>query len=267
MGFVVRAFRPGCEEVSGNGVRYSSVREDVSCRALIVGRWSAVPEWIQADVVVCAEVDDPTHEPWKFDHLRGYLLVCLSEWQAKAFRKVGHKAVVIPSMIDDWIYDLPPHPNKRGMVCVSAWNKGTDATLRLWRELRLPFSLSVGSPYGAPPDAANRCRVHGATWLGQLRPREIVEALRSAEAVFRVCERPETFGVTDAIAEALGTPVYGLFTNGFGASIDVLTASYLTDRPDTFREWVSQRKEVVAPETEYRASKILVEWVNALGLG
>jgi hypothetical protein len=264
-GYSVIAFRPQGSGVEG-GVDYRCTREDISCRALVVGRWSSVPEWIKADVIVCSQVDDPAHEPFKYEHLIGRKLVCLSEWQAEQFRRLGHQCVVIPSMIDDWIYELPPHPNKRGFVCVNAWNKGTDATLKLWHELRLPGPFSVGSPYGAPADAAMRCRMVGATWLGQLKPREIVLALRSAEGVIRVCERPETFGVADAIAEAVGTPVYGLFTHGFGASTDVLDASYLTDNPHQLREWLQRRRPECTWLTDYRVSTIIPQWERLLEL-
>jgi hypothetical protein len=267
-GCEVRAMNPGYGPQTWiDGVQYRGIEPAVmQCKALIVSRWSRVPEWIEADTVIVSNVDA---EVDKFEHHLGRTMACLSEWHAGLFRAKGHTCEVIPSMIDDWIYELKVPTEKRGYVCVNAWNKGTDATLRLWKELRLPGTLSVGSPYGAPEDAAVRCRAAGATWLGQLSPRQVVAALSRAEAVFRVCERPETFGICDAIAEVVGTPVYGLLPNGFGASGDVLRSSYLTSKVETLRTWLSIARPAYRSTTyrpDYRVSTIMPQWEQVLGL-
>ena len=268
MGYEVHAYRPAPAGYLG-GVHHWDVREAVlplTCRCLVLGRNTAIPRGVNAERVLVAAVDDPRHQyhPEYFS----WPVVCLSEWQAGLFRDRGHKTHVIPSMIDDWIYDLKPVKRAGSYCCVNAWNKGTDATLRLWQELKLPGELTVGSPYGAPPDAAVRCMRAGARWVGQLGPAQVVAVLASSEAVFRVCERPETFGVTDAIAEVLGCRVHALFTNGYGASKDVISMSFATDSPQEFRkmcEWGPSFKHE-GKTADYRASTLLPRWREVMGL-
>lgn len=267
-GVEVHAYRAGGSTVEHNGVRYWDSRDEhalARCNALILGRNSRRPMGPRAEKIVVAAVDDPRYEK----HEIVAPVVCLSEWQASMFRDMGHTAWVIPSMIDDWIYDLKPVKRANSYVCVNAWNKGTDATLRLWKELALPGELTVGSPYGAPEDAYQRCAAVGARWVGQLNARQVVAELASAEAVFRVCERPETFGVTDAIAEVVGTRVHCLCTNGVGATAESLSegAVVVTD-PGEFAQWVRWRPGpggyIVAPRSDYRVSTIIPRWIKAL---
>lgn len=241
-----------------------------TAQALLTGRHSGFPAWASVAQSFTACVDDPTHALRDYDHLRGRsTLIHLSEWQRSLY--VGHeRGIVIPSMINDWIYGLPRVP-KSGYVCVSAWNKGTDATLKLWGELGIDGTLSVGTPYGAPPDAYERCAAVGARWLGQLTPREIVHALNKAEAVFRVCERPETFGVTDAIAEVVGTRVNVLCTNGVGAAREVLSgAAIVTEDADSFarciRAWHGKWGSSLTNFTDRRVSTLIPRWIEAMGL-
>ena len=276
-GYRVWAINPGSRpDRHEKGVYYGlgDPADTVQCRALILGRHSRIPDWIQADKTVTSAVDDPTHTRHDYDHLKGKsLIVCISEWQAVLYRDLGHDAIAIPSMISDEIYARPRPASKRGMVCVSAWNKGTDATLALYADMRrrwpaLP-DLYVGSPYGAPMDAARRVQHYGAKYLGgALKPGEVVSALEGAEAVFRVCIAPETFGVTDAIAEVVGTRVHALFTRGLGASREVLASSYLTEDSETFEVGVLKAlgKPATQPKSDYRVSTIMPRWLPVLGL-
>ena len=206
-----------------NGVRYLDARDDLSplqCRVLLTGRQSNIPAWIKAERVFTSCVDDPSNEPHAYAHLRNRTtMIHLSEWQESLYEALGHEdGIVIPSMISDWITGPA---SKSGWVCVNAWNKGTRETLDMWQHLRnsgFEGELRVGSPYGFPADAYDQCARAGAKWLGLLTPEKVVHELNRAEAVFRVCRAPETFGVTDAIAEVVGTRVHCLCTNGFGAS-------------------------------------------------
>jgi hypothetical protein len=241
-----------------------------SCAALITCRASSVPTWVTAQRTVTASVDDPRPCPERFAHLRGRsTLVCVSEWQAGLFRDLGHECVVIPPPIWDETYRVAEHLDGKVWgrhVCLSAWNKGTQETLDAWR--RLPkrpsdWQLLVGSPYSHPPDAAERCCEVGAVWLGTLTPDQVTAWMVSAEAVFRVNVAPETFGVTDAIAEVLGCRVHCLCTNGVGAIDEVLESPYVTSLPYAFRHGVLNSRPYRTSK-DFRVSTIMPRWLPVL---
>lgn len=248
------------------------------CRALILGRHSRVPPMVRADRTFTAAVDDPRFCDEKYDHLMGRsTIVCLSEWQAGLYRAKGHEAIVVPSMISDDVYSATATHrarDARGFICVNAWNKGTEATLALWARMkaarpRWKATLRVGSPYSHPSDAEARakCEAAGAEWIGTLKPREVVEALATAEAVFRVNDRhPETFGVCDAIAEVLGRRVHVLHTGEMGAARDTLVSPYLTRDLKEFEDGVMFPFLDYPPPRDYRVSTIMPRWMAVLGL-
>ncbi len=191
-------------------------------------------------------------------------MVCLSEWQAGLFRELGHDCVVIPSHIPDEYYDAPKTKAAEAFGCFSAWNKGTDATLEAWSAIGRPGRLYVGCPYSAPSDAAERCRAHGAFWVGTLRPRDWLTYMQTIEAHVRVCNIGETFGVTDAIAEAMGARVHVWCTGDKGA----LPSTLAHRVSSSLEEWRSSIYERRGPEREipnYRASRILPMWLELLG--
>lgn len=253
-----------------NAIKYGS-----EIRALLTARACPIPPWIRAERTFTTCVDDPRGEPESFAHLKGRTtIVCLSEWQANLYRELGHeRVIVIPSMIADDVYSYRACEKVPGrFVCVNAWNKGTDETLRAWARLRkrLPgCELHVGSPYSHPPDAAERCAWAGAKWIGQLGPSAVVSALSTAEAVFRVCTAPETFGVADAIAEVVGARVHCLCTNGFGGARDALSSQSLTVHPDMFEKYMVMTHEkwptlLPEPRADYRVSTIIKRWEEVL---
>ena len=284
-GLKVAAFNAGGWRVAENGVEYFPHMGgwgEQKCKTLLTCRSSQIPTWVTAERTVTSCVDDPRWSGDDYEHLLGRtLMVHLSHWQKSLYVALHHRAnEVIPSMLDDAIYDgfvYHDETLKSGWVCVNAWNKGTDETLDLWARLSRRYypdlgTLSVGSPYGAPPDALERCHRAGASWLGQLTPKQIVRALGSARGVFRVCKRPETFGVTDAIAEALGTHVHCLCTNGFGAAKSVLVSPYVTDSAEDFEGGVVTRATHYQDEgrmpkpKDYRVSTVMPQWLEVLGL-
>jgi hypothetical protein len=270
-GYEVQAVRRGAYELT-DGVRYLNAQDNMGqmqCDVLVTGRQSQIPTWIKAERTFTACVDDPTTEPHAYAHLKKRsVMVHLSQWQRLLYEALVHTGgVVIPSMIDDWIYELPREP-KNGWVCVNAWNKGTVETLKMWEHLKnsgFEGQLSVGSPYGFPADAYDQCQRVGARWLGLLTPRKVVGVLNRAEAVFRVCRAPETFGVTDAIAEVVGTRVHCLCTNGFGASKEALTSPFVTDSATAFIANMS-RSYTVTRVNDYSVSHVMPMWLEALGL-
>jgi hypothetical protein len=274
----VLAFQPGHARVEAGVVYVGSdaakeERVPLECRALLTARACPIPDWIKAERTFTTCVDDPRGS-WSvtFDHLKGRsTIVALSEWQAQLYRDLGHeRVIVLPSMIeDDYAQYARCEKVPRRFVCVNAWNKGTAQTIGAWAHMRQRLkgcTLAVGSPYSHPPDAADWCAFNGIKWLGTLSPLGVVDALSTAEAVFRVCTAPETFGVADAIAEVVGTRVHGLFLHGMGASRDVLSSPWLTGDSRDFEAGVVSAigSGPAVPRGDYRVSTVIKRWEEVL---
>jgi hypothetical protein len=280
-GFAVVAYSAiPARETHGAEYRPPSSGITPRCRALVTAGLSQVPNWIRTDRHAILWTHDPPHNvPFLVERgLRWNKYVCVSEWQRARF-PFGWDTAAIPSMIDPWIYDLPPVPkDPKKFVCVSAWWKGTMDTLVAW-EMNHPAgaTLYVGSPYSHPPSARAMVeRTPGCRWVELPSPRAVVEMLRDAAGVYRVCAAPETFGVTDAIAQILGCRVH-VFCNGDpGALPDTLGAwHYVTNNLDQFhREFLaSYHAPPLEPSfdhqrhlRDYRPKKIIPQWMKLLGL-
>jgi hypothetical protein len=233
---------------------------------LLTVRKSGFPEYLETHItperIFTLVTDDPRPEPDAYSHLLGRsTLVCVSEWQAGLYRALGHKCIVIPAMIDDATYSIPHNHVPGRFACLSAWNKGTDETLKMWRWLSplLPGkTLVVGCPYSAPPDAKQRCEDSGAVYVGdELRPSDIVWNLSLSEAHVRVCTIGETFGATDAIAAALGRRVHVWCTGDVGALADTVPGGVFTSRPN-WESAIGNHEPCVA--RDFRVSTIMPQW-------
>lgn len=272
--YSVVAFQHG--EGVEDGVVYLDSRfpssEQWVCRCLIICRSSPLPTNVLAERTIAVQANDPRADPGRWTHLKSVPMVCVSQWQAGLFLDLGHEVVaVIPAAIDDDVYDAPPPAKHRGrFVCLSAWNKGTPETLEAWSRLRekLPgCQLLIGSPYSHPDDAEDRCRAAGARWIGTLTPLAVRCELAVAEAVWRVCVAPETFGVTDALAEALGCKVYMRCCNGLGASGEVLGSQGVVESEEYFFARTIDGigcKHRPPGHDRYRVSRIMPQWLSVL---
>lgn len=256
-----------------DGVVYLDSRKEHgqwSCKCLLICRSSPIPDFVLAERTIALQCDDPRPCPEKWSHLRGVVMTCVSHWQAGLFRDLGFQVMaVIPPMIQLPELSGVRPPRRRGrLVCMSAWNKGTDETLEAWGRVAPAMSnchFMVGSPYSHPADAAKRCEAVGAMWCGEVTPMTVRRWLATAEAVFRVNVAPETFGVTDALAEHLGAEVYMLCRNGFGASREVLSSPWVTDDSVEFESYaVSRRQDAVIPKRDLRVHKIMPQWLPVL---
>lgn len=253
--------------------------EQLRCRALVTAGLSKVPEWIKPDRAAILWTHDPPHNlPFLVGH-RWQRFVCVSEWQARRFPH-GWDTAVIPAMIDEWIYELPPlHKDRQKFVCMSAWWKGTADTLLAWEQMRPPgATLYVGSPYSHPPNAPEVVRATpGCQWVDLKSPKDVVEAMRDAAGVFRVALSPETFGATDAIAQILGCRTHVLCPHGeMGALPATLGAwNFVTSDVEKFKREL--HSAYLAPPVEmnfdrdrylknYRPAAIIPQWVKLLGL-
>lgn len=231
--------------------RRTEMYKSVHCKLAIISGSCKPPPWLHADRTVALVVHDPRPDATLCEHHIGNAtLVCVSEWQASLFRAQGHDCIVIPAMIENYVYSAMATRTKvtGQYACLSAWNKGGHETMAAWNRVRekLPVGskLIVGAPYGDPN--VPRFATYEAMgvdsgrddiqWIGLMTPGQVVDELARSEAVFRVNVAPETFGVTDAIAEAVGTRVHCLCTAGFGGAREVLSSQYLTEDPEKFEE-------------------------------
>ena len=241
-------------------------------RALVTcGLKGLPPEGLTTDKHVILWTHDPAHNIPHIQHMRGYNFVCVSHWQANRFPK-GWRRAVIPPMIDHWVYQLPKvekDPNK--YVCVSAYWKGTLETMTLWPQVAPPgATLYVGSPYSHPPhfkelvERTPRCK-----FISLENPGAIVHSMRDAAGTFRVCTQPETFGVTDAIAQVLGCRTHVFCTSDVGGLAESLepTGCVTTDfQQFTRRLHETHGKPFVGSHKDFRPRKILPQWMDLLDL-
>ena len=258
-----------CHDGKGMGVgvhyvesRDTTLRPSRCFDVAITVRRSRIPE-ITTGRIFTLVTDDPRPCPDDFAHLKGRsTLICVSEWQAGLYRKLGHECVVIPPPIPDYYYELAKYKRPTDtMVCVSAWNKGTQALLDVWNEKRP--RLYVGSPYSHPDDAMDRCQKAGAIWLGTLTPGAIVSQLATASHHVRVVTAAETFGMTDAIAAAVGCRSIALAEGDPGALPDTVPGACWFTRQgweEALAIGVPARKP-----PDYRMSKVMPMWAKLLG--
>lgn len=253
----------------------------IRCGGLITIGSTHAPDWIYPDRHVALFTHDPPHNIPHIGHLRWSRIVCVSKWQASRF-PLGWDTVVIPAIIDDWIYDLPPVPkNPKKFVSISAWWKGGQDTLVLWEKLRPKgCELHFGSPYSHPANLREIVeRVPGCVYVDLANPGAVVESMRDAAGVFRCSSAPETFGASDAIAQILGCRIHVFAPNGPGALLETLG-----DEPGVSSDYEAWRGEFLKmagspPQAryfsihdaqwrlrDYRARVIIPQWVQLLGL-
>jgi hypothetical protein len=88
-------------------------------------------------------------------------------------------------------------------IYASAANKGIKETLAAWRACPRGRELVVTTTGYDEPDPG-LCEEYGAKWLGRMSPIEMVDTIGSCEGMFYRNKAAETWGVTTAIAVALG---------------------------------------------------------------
>jgi hypothetical protein len=266
----------GAEEGPAYVEASSLVLDGAECDVLITCGATIPPPSIRCDRHVVLWTHDPVAGQniayLESAGLRWAEFVCVSQWQADRFPR-GWRTRVVPAMIDDWIYDLPPTERRlRTYACVSAWWKGTDQTLALWRSAHeagvlAGDTLLVGSQYSQPDDARARVEATpGCEWVEQPNPRAVVDVLRTVQGVFRVSVHSETFGVTDTIAQIVGCRTHVLTAAPQGGLAESLSPN--DDVSSTPEELFRKMRAYASPvrARDFRASRIVSRWERGLGL-
>lgn len=293
LGFEVIAFAHCGQGRTENGVTYYESRGvvdhgtglggvtpgQVECELLIVQTSSRIPRF-HARRVLTHQIHDPRPVPHRWDHFAGQDVthVCVSAWLAELFGRGqmaggGAAAAIHPPLpITDTMRNATRVPH-RYVTCAS-WNKGTDLTLELWRDLHprmAPGSeLLVGSPYSEPDDAHERCRRAGAQWLGRLRSDMIPELIATAGGgLFLANVHPETFGVTVGFARLCGVPVYIYCEREMGALGEAAGANeyvVVKDRGAFARRVLTEEQPKGFPPPDLSEEHIMAEWMRVAGL-
>jgi hypothetical protein len=187
-----------------------------------------------------------------------HTLVCLSKWQAETI--VGNGAirhrdvVIIPSMLPDCVYTKvrPPRELHRWLYA-SAAIKGWAETYEAWKAFRGPGDRLrvMASGY----DYAERYDDPTLEFLPVLDDEGLVDEICRAEGLFMVNSKPETFGATLAMADALGTPVLVYCKNGAGGAAEVLSACGVTEDAERAK-WFHVKN--------YRIENVLPVWLELI---
>jgi len=270
------------------GVVYGNLPQEMArCRALVISRYSRIPQNIQADRTIIWSVDaDPhchDHQKHLFEQKLA-TLVCISPWHATLFPR-SWPIRVIPSALPDATYLPNPGENagvgqiKRDphlFVYCSAALKGLVATLGYWKMLKHKYPelakarLVVTTPGYDKPDVA-MIEDAGAEYIGDLPPDGVERLLRTAAGLFFVNTFPETFCLAAVLAESVGCRCHILLGKVHGAIPWSVRSPHVTQDPVLFeRDFIEAYRSpslypVVRPN-DFRMSKVMPEWLDVLEL-
>lgn len=169
-----------------------------ACKTLIYWRQVENVSWCQPARRIVRATDDPQRHCSQVD---GLLTVCVSKWQAEKFWTPTR--VVYPVLGDHVATCRSGYARWRGRwIYASAANKGARETAMAWLEKPRGDELWMTTTgYDEPP-----MDIFGPSikWLGRLTPCQMIDAMSRCGGMFYRNRAPETFGVTTAIAVALG---------------------------------------------------------------
>jgi hypothetical protein len=220
-------------------------RDEFDAKTLILQRYSQFPTNVGFDKLVVQLHDMPEAQHVTYvdsllaRDLEPPTIVFNSEWQRSLYPK-SWPAVVIPCLlpimdVGSVVLHRPGH-----FVYASAAMKGLKETLDLWERLVKVVEgpkphLHIISSWDAGSLGKHRILDTTITVWGQLTHEELTRLIASCEGMFYVNSFAETFCVTAAMAERLGTRVHILCKRGFGALREVLAdTAYVTDNETLF---------------------------------
>ena len=252
--------------------------KNIRCKTLVVQRYSRLP--LQMEVLADRMVVRATDVYGDYYKNSALTHLCVSEWQAAAFRAAAIPCVVIPAMLDDDYYELAATTKIRGrFIYASAYMKGLKETLAKWKELRHRFSsemrsctLFITSPgYGKLKESP--CDFlpgdENVVILHDLPPRELAKYMATCEGLFYVNVFPETFCAVAAIANAVGCRVHVLEKHGRLSGVQEAANGFISQRDDVFDDCflLGLREKLKAAEpNDFRVSTVMSQWLDALRL-
>lgn len=136
-------------------------------------------------------------------------MVCVSGWQRRMLDGRARDYAVVPPMLGDHVYSstnaAKPYYEELAdsWIYASAANKGIEDTLASWKQKPAGNRLLVTTT-GYDEPTSGLCESYGAEWIGKLSPKDMVRVMGMCRGMYYRNRAPETFGVTTAIAVALG---------------------------------------------------------------
>lgn len=192
----------------GFSVHIQHVDEPMTCRGLILSRWSPRPRHIGSVTAAVMAHDLYRPEYWRSERIPH---VFVSHFQKEGFPRVTSRDRVIYPVMGDHVPMLASVPKIPGRwIYPTAANKGLLETLKRWRNAGDLLGSRTGagelvvtsSGYDQPPPGF--CEQYGARWIGMRAPQDLAFEIARSEGVFYANTAPETFGMTVAIARAVG---------------------------------------------------------------
>lgn len=189
----------------------------------------------------------------------------LSVSQLDLFFPAGLRVERIYNPIDDELQQDQTEYDPNKLVFISASIKGLDYTLHTFNKIKEKypqFELYVSHPnyntYEYP-------YFPGVTFLGTLKHAENMNLVRSALCLFHLNHiYPETFGLANAEANAVGTPV---LTHPLGAVQEVISGDdQLVNTHDfkkvmaTLLKWHKGDRPKVSMKEDFRLSTVIQSW-------
>jgi hypothetical protein len=210
--------------------------------------------------------------------IQGCKTILHSQFNSDLYEEFPGKTI-IPAVFEDSLYDITAPPlreDKRERVFVygSAAMKGLIPTLMLWGELRRNHyafrkaTLIVTSPGYDSPEMDKLRNTPGVVYEQQKTLGDMMLRIANSDGLFQFNAMPETFGCVHVLAEIVGRPAWVICSEaGPGALKEVLANPWTVHtNPKDFVDAVSQRKwPTLAPAHDYRMTKLLPQWLEALG--
>jgi glycosyltransferase involved in cell wall biosynthesis len=174
------------------------------------------------------------------------------------------------SIADDLVRDATP-VNPKKLIFFSSPHKGLNNTLRVFDRIHAndpSYELHVANP--GYIEAEFEQLPPGVKILGKLPYAEVLKEVRSSFAVLHLNDKfPETFGMVNVEANAVGTPV---LTIRRGANCEVLNpyqdqiVDIMDERAvmERLERWQSQGRPKVSCKPEFRRSAAIASWKKVL---
>lgn len=285
-GYRVAVIQPGPSYVRWNNVDYYSAQDvlmrgifQLDCEVLVSQRFGALPQNVafkRLAVEMHDLPDDRLNDIMGMMTIPGTKTILHSQFNADLYKDFPGK-VVIPAMIEESLYELPPldrDSNRRDRVFVygSAALKGLEPTLQLWKAMRNEYAmrkakLIVTSPGYDSPDFDALRNTPGVEYRQQKTLGDMQRLLQQSDGIFMVNTLVETYGCVQTQCEVAGRFAWVFCPHGVGALKETLANPHTVHTDiNAFVKAVTGKWEKPKPAKNVRQSVVVPLWLDALGL-
>lgn len=246
------------------------------CKTLILQRYTPPPLDISFEKAIIWVTD--LYSPAYDVHLPLFeahdaTLVGVSDYQLAQFPEGFKKRQRIYNSLPDWVYDLPSNRNTpaNSFIYASANVKGLKNTLHFFKSLKesKPFKNATLAVLSPGYDAPAHIDMNGVDYKGALPFKRVVEEMQKCRNVLHVQAMPETFGISQTLAEVLGLNVFVLQAAGKDALSEVCNSKLITTNENQFHanftKFATESQSFKPVQAkDYRMSTIVNEWLSLL---